>query len=499
MGMTGRAGARTGLFVATALGCTLGAINASAQPRVVEGAFSVQRFAPPAGPRNFIMTRGARTDGENAFSFGLVGSYAKEPFVLNVNNQFFQGETKVVQNLGAADVLASYTPIPELQLGLRLPVTFAQGQGVNPFTGAPAELQTPGTLNGVVIPPSDAEKIQGVGLADPELEAKYRFSGQREDVIVLGAALFATAPAGEATAEGAYIGSESFTGGGRFIFDGNAGPVSFGLNLGGRFQKRAQVGGTQVGSEGLFGVAAAFRLGPVVRIVADAFGGTQFSSEAGTNSLETLGAFQITPLGSNLSITAGGGAGLIQGSVGVPKFRALVGFSYAIETKDQDNDALDDSQDQCPTDPEDVDGFEDEDGCPEIDNDNDAVTDDVDKCRDKSEDVDGYQDEDGCPDDDNDRDSVPDLADKCPAEAENNNGFEDEDGCPDVADSDSDGVSDADDKCPSDSEDTDGFEDTDGCLDPDNDGDDIPDEKDECVDEPEDGQGRRKDDGCPND
>jgi hypothetical protein len=41
--------------------------------------FSAQRFDPPAGPRNFITTRGARTDGEMAWSVGLSVNYQNTP------------------------------------------------------------------------------------------------------------------------------------------------------------------------------------------------------------------------------------------------------------------------------------------------------------------------------------------------------------------------------------------------------------------------------------
>ena len=47
------------------------------------------------------------------------------------------------------------------------------------------------------------------------------------------------------------------------------------------------------------------------------------------------------------------------------------------------------------------------------------------------EDVDGYQDADGCPDPDNDGDGIPDTADKCPDQPETKNNYQDEDGCPD--------------------------------------------------------------------
>jgi outer membrane protein OmpA-like peptidoglycan-associated protein len=58
------------------------------------------------------------------------------------------------------------------------------------------------------------------------------------------------------------------------------------------------------------------------------------------------------------------------------------------------------------------------------------VPDEVDVCSDEPEDVDGFEDADGCPDD-NDRDGLADAEDQCPNEAEVVNGYADEDGCPD--------------------------------------------------------------------
>jgi outer membrane protein OmpA-like peptidoglycan-associated protein len=98
---------------------------------------------------------------------------------------------------------------------------------------------------------------------------------------------------------------------------------------------------------------------------------------------------------------------------------------------DRDRDGILNDVDKCPDDPEDKDGFQDEDGCPDLDNDNDGIPDTTDKCPNDPEDKDGFQDEDGCPDLDNDGDGIPDAADKCPNQPEVKNGFQDEDGCPD--------------------------------------------------------------------
>ncbi|MCA9543401.1 MAG: OmpA family protein, partial [Myxococcales bacterium] len=90
-----------------------------------------------------------------------------------------------------------------------------------------------------------------------------------------------------------------------------------------------------------------------------------------------------------------------------------------------------DEVDKCPDDPEDKDGFQDEDGCPDPDNDQDQILDVDDKCPLEPEDKDGFQDVDGCPDPDNDGDKILDVNDRCPMDPETVNGMDDEDGCPD--------------------------------------------------------------------
>ena len=162
---------------------------------------------------------------------------------------------------------------------------------------------------------------------------------------------------------------------------------------------------------------------------------------------------------------------------------------------DPDNDGVAGSADKCPTEAEDKDGFQDEDGCPDLDNDGDKIPDLNDKCPDEAENINGLADTDGCPDVDTDGDGIEDSRDKCPKRKEDKDGFQDEDGCPEF-DNDGDGIADNRDKCPNDAEDKDGFEDLDGCPDLDNDGDGIPDAQDRCRDEPETLNGFRDADGC---
>lgn len=128
-------------------------------------------------------------------------------------------------------------------------------------------------------------------------------------------------------------------------------------------------------------------------------------------------------------------------------FDAFAGVVFWFGRPDSDKDGVPNTLDACRDDPEDRDGFQDEDGCPDPDNDGDGVLDRRDQCPDKPEDKDGWQDTDGCPDLDNDEDGVPDAADNCPDSAEDADGFEDADGCPDP-DNDGDSVLDAYDHCP---------------------------------------------------
>jgi len=210
-----------------------------------------------------------------------------------------------------------------------------------------------------------------------------------------------------------------------------------------------------------------------------------------------------------------------------PDWGFTLGFDFtpALFGNDMDGDGIPDAEDLCPTESEDFDIFQDEDGCPDPDNDNDGIADIVDKCPDQPEDIDGFRDTDGCPDLDNDNDGIPDSMDKCP----NLPGPKANSGCPDSVsvmkgtlpslevgreqpgvakpvspaemkpaptpeiDSDKDGIPDSRDRCPTLAEDMNGFQDDDGCPEVDSDVDGVPDAIDKCPTQP----GLKTNNGCP--
>lgn len=169
----------------------------------------------------------------------------------------------------------------------------------------------------------------------------------------------------------------------------------------------------------------------------------------------------------------------------------LFGISFTIGAPqttpadaDFDGDGVKGDDDKCVDEAEDLDKFEDTDGCPDKDNDKDGLEDDKDQCRDAAEDKDGVADEDGCPEGDSDGDGVSDEKDKCPAvkgDAANN-------GCPD-ADKDGDGVVDRLDACV----DVKGLAENKGCPDTDTDEDGTVDRLDACKGE----KGPASNKGCP--
>jgi len=77
---------------------------------------------------------------------------------------------------------------------------------------------------------------------------------------------------------------------------------------------------------------------------------------------------------------------------------AVVAAAVPAAPADRDGDGLLDPVDRCPTDAEDADGFEDEDGCPDLDNDRDGIVDKLDGCPVAAEVVNAVDDKDGCPD-----------------------------------------------------------------------------------------------------
>jgi hypothetical protein len=466
------------------------AAESSAQP-VPNDRFSANRFVPAPGAGNYLMVDGALVGGHMATSVGAFIDYAHRPFVLfaasckNGNSgecSVKDSKVNIVAYQLALDAMGTLTLWQRLQLGLLLPVIGTSGDSF--FAATPNRGDTKYV---------DIRGGEAFGLGDPRLSAKVRIVGQGGDGFALGAVAFVTAPLGQVTAKARSLGDATVTGGGHLAADYGVSKLRFSVNLGGVMRPERELLSTRVGPELTYGAGGSFQATPLVRVLGEVTGATHLTKRLDENPIEARVAGELSA--GDLALLFGGGAGLVNG-VGVPVFRIVGGVSYRPQGLDGDNDGVSDAKDKCPTEKEDRDGFQDEDGCPDLDNDNDGIPDATDKCPDQAEDPDGFQDTDGCPDNDNDNDGIPDGYDSCPDQPEDKDGDRDEDGCPDD-DRDRDGIPDAVDKCPDVPEDTDGFGDEDGCPETDFDGDGIPDDEDQCPDQPEDLDGVEDQDGCP--
>jgi hypothetical protein len=196
-----------------------------------------------------------------------------------------------------------------------------------------------------------------------------------------------------------------------------------------------------------WGIGASFHARPALAFAAELFGelvpGGIRDAMGATSALDTIEALAGVhyQMDRRVNIGVALGRGLTTG-IGAPAVRGVLTVTFAPTTPqsigtryvagDHDRDGVPDDVDKCPDEPEDKDGFEDDDGCPDPDNDHDGIADAKDKCPNVAEDRDGFEDEDGCPDPDNDHDGIPDRFDHCPNQPETINGIDDEDGCPDA-------------------------------------------------------------------
>ncbi len=417
-----------------------------------------------------------RPDDRGHLRFGaqLSLDYALNPLVYEDNLGSASSErASIVEHQLAAHVGLSLSLVDRIVLYATLPVNLL--------------------MTGTDAPPAPFSGADGTGLSDVWLGGRVRLFGERNDVFALAIqATFVLPTAMWANASQTYSGDQ-----GLVVHPELLGEIRFGggwrltMNVGGRFRAvdRSRLGPVPAGmnpdtrlnvsQELTGGLGLSMPIwsdteGRSVGLQLEAYGATTVEEFADreTSPLEAILGIRVQPVcGFNIGLA--GGTGISRG-YGSPDFRGVLSLGW--------------SDSQCPTEAAPVAVEE-----PVIgDIDHDGILDNVDQCPNEPEDVDSFEDENGCPDPDNDQDGVLDVNDSCPMDPEDRDGFEDENGCPDP-DNDQDGILDAQDQCPLEPEDRDGFQDEDGCPDPDNDHDTVLDPQDQCPLAP----GRPEDNGCP--
>jgi OOP family OmpA-OmpF porin len=324
-----------------------------------------------------------------------------------------------------AHLLGSYVLHERVELGVDLPLVLAQGDNFDLLTdqGFPQ----PGVYS--LSRPCDRMFQRGCGLADLRVVPRFTLLSTRQFPVGVAVVSEVRVPIGDGQS---FTGDRGWTLAPRAVVEGAVGPVRILGNLGYRFRRFGQFLNLYVGHEFAAGAGAVYRLpdtGPLTRF--DLMGEVHLATPtaapftfAQSDSLKSplellVGARARVHRRWGVELAAGRTLAL-QSGYGRPDFRVLMGLRYESEFLDRDGDGIPDDIDRCPDDPEDKDGFQDEDGCPDPDNDGDGIPDAEDACPNEP----GTADMDGCPD--RDDDGLPDHIDKCPDQA----GPPELEGCP---------------------------------------------------------------------
>lgn len=334
-----------------------------------------ERFKPAVTPDGWVNAEGSglRPTGDR-WEFGLFLNYGVNSLVAvdetdDVESQFVAGR------LGM-DAIVSVTLAEPLVVGVDVPFFLGQTGDFDPSFAGLGDLRVVPKFRLV----DDRDAAIGLALA-PEIRLPTHtgdFSGGARNLVVVPKAMI----------------DHRFRSG-----------IRLGFNVGVLFRERTEFFNVAAGSEAAYAAALGYTfggLGGKTEIGAEANGAVGLSEQDREElPLELLG-FVRHVFGNEWEIMAGPAVGLVAG-YGVPTFRGFVGLRYRPTFHDADRDGISDQDDRCPNLAEDLDRYQDTDGCPEEDP-------------------------------DADRDGVPDWDDRCPGEKETINGVDDDDGCPDSGD-----------------------------------------------------------------
>ena len=369
----------------------------------------INHFEAAAGPHNYVVINAPAVLPNLTPSAWLILSYAHDPLVFrDAKGKLIQ---KIVEHQLNAEVAAALGLFDRFEIGIVAPALYLDGPG---FDGKGIHEFTTGDV-----------RVMAKALLTPwndGVVASFRLQSDLIPIAQLNKK--AGALAGEKIPDITPAFSVGY----------NSQNFRLGVDLGMLIRQPTAIDALQVGSEFTYGAGAEVTILPDTLLLTTEVVGRISPTFLGSSANEF-------PLEANVALkwftgpivlVIGTGTGLVP-DYGAPDVRAFAAVGFFKRENDRDKDGILDVDDKCPDEPEDKDGFQDADGCPDPDNDGDGILDAADKCPNEAEDKDGWQDQDGCPDPDNDNDGILDAKDECPNDPETINGFEDEDGCPDEA------------------------------------------------------------------
>jgi len=293
---------------------------------------NAQLFRPTVDAGGLLWTDDAARARSGQATGRALFSYTADPLVYTYED----GERiEVVSDVLQADLLGAYT-FGRLRLGADLPLY----------------LLANGSSGGET------------GLGDIAADAKVSLIDPSDGPV--GLALGGRLALPSATVETA-LGGDGYTWEVSAIADRAVGPVLLALNVGTRGLPEAEIADVVWDDQLFFRSGAAYDISDKLGASAELAGSFTYADLSAFQSrpLEALLGMWSRPNGGDIVVRYGVGTGLTTG-VGAPTLRTLVAVAYEPPTgTDTDGDGLIDDRDDCPSQPEDVDRYRDEDGCPD--------------------------------------------------------------------------------------------------------------------------------------
>lgn len=295
---------------------------------VPEG-LNTQTFRPSVDAQQTIWTDESLLADDKSTTGRVLMSYTSDPlaFVNGLNER-----TELVSDIYQLDLLGAHTRGP-IRIGLDVPLYLR----------------------------SNGETAGGeTGLGD--ISANVRYTALNRRTAPIGAALAVNAIAPTSTVD-APIAFDGLAYEISAIVDKEIGNLLVAVNVGHRGQPEVALDDIVIDDQFATRAGIAYAFSDKTGIATDFATYLTYSGQADGSPMEILGsAYQRVSDDFVLRLGAGGG---LNNAVGSPGRRVLAALVYQPAAADSDRDGILDLADDCPTDPEDMDGIADADGCPE--------------------------------------------------------------------------------------------------------------------------------------
>lgn len=302
---------------------------APAQPEL-----NAQNYSPPIDSEMTMWTDDASLKSDGYFGARLWAHYVKNPLAYEFADEDLEDEI-LVGDVLQLDAIGSIT-FYRMRLGVDVPLYLMS--------------------NG-------SQVTSGTGLGDLAVDLKASLLDTDDNP--LGLALGGRVLLPTATID-APLGSAGLGGELEAMVDKRVGDLLLAANVGTRFSPEVILENVTINDQLFWRGGAGYAVTEDFGLSVDFAGQTAYSAPLSNPAASPIeGMFGGWGRIGDFVLRAGLGTGVTSG-VGAPDFRGVLGFAYEPpNNKDTDLDGILDRDDQCVEDPEDKDGWQDEDGCPD--------------------------------------------------------------------------------------------------------------------------------------